>query len=310
MKLPHKAENSDPRLYSKAPEPQTKKHDTLAVSKAESAMRGSNKFSILLSLLREFKKARDKVLLFSHSIYTLDYLCQLTTDLGFTVLRLDGSVQFQQRQEDLVEFNRGTYDIYLVSTKAGGVGLNLQCANRVVVLDNDHSPAWEQQAIGRSYRLGQKKEVFVYRFLVEGSVETKIAREKRKKLRLSDVVVDGIWEERKTYGADTDHRKVWQLAKRVEAPAVVGNATAWRGRDPILDKVASRYIGDLVPSHLLFVNISFCSDRIITDIRIDANETTSTAPSIENYGVSGIGNGDMSDMEFTFPSLDEEGSIL
>lgn len=149
-------------------------------------------------------------------------------------------MDFQQRQEDLVSFNRGTYDIYLVSTKAGGVGLNLQCANRVIILDNDHSPVWEQQAIGRSYRMGQQKEVFVYRFLVEGSVETKIAREKRKKVRLSDVVVDGIWEERKAYGAETDHTMVWEPATRVKVPPVLSNAGRWRGRDPVLEKVAGR----------------------------------------------------------------------
>ena len=214
----------------------------LTITKARSALMASNKFLILFNLLDEFKATGDKALLFSHSIDTLDYICQLAIALGFTVLRLDGSVQFQQRQEDLVRFNRGAYDIYLVSTKAGGVGLNLQCANRVVILDNDHSPAWEQQAIGRSYRMGQKKEVFVYRFLVEGSVETKIAREKRKKLRLSDVVIDGIWEERKIFGADSDHRNVWQPAGKVEAPAVVGNPTSWRSRDPVLDKVVGRYI--------------------------------------------------------------------
>jgi len=128
----------------------------------------------------------------------------------------------------------------MVSTKAGGVGLNLQCANRVIILDNDHSPAWEQQAIGRSYRMGQQKEVFVYRFLVEGSVETKIAREKRRKMRLSDVVVDGNWEKRRAYGVGTDHRAVWEPARKVRVPSVIGNAGNWRGRDPVLDKVAAR----------------------------------------------------------------------
>ena len=256
IKDSYQAENSEPKFYSKAPGASVSLTKGLTPTKSRSAVAASNKFLILFNLLDEFKAAGDKALLFSHSIDTLDYIWQLAIALGFSVLRLDGSVQFQQRQEDLVRFNRGAYDIYLVSTKAGGVGLNLQCANRVVILDNDHSPAWEQQAIGRSYRMGQKKEVFVYRFLVEGSVETKIAREKRKKLRLSDVVIDGIWEERKIFGADTDHRNVWQPAGKVEAPAVVGNATAWRSRDPVLDKVVSRYIrrSHTFPFNLLFIN--------------------------------------------------------
>ncbi|KAF8429560.1 P-loop containing nucleoside triphosphate hydrolase protein, partial [Tirmania nivea] len=210
------------------------KSDQGAITKA------SNKFTILFRLLEEFKALGDKALLFSHSIDTLNFLYILAITLGFTVLRLDGTVHFQQRQEDLVQFNHGIYDIYLVSTKAGGVGLNLQCANRVIILDNDHSPVWEQQAIGRSYRMGQQKEVFVYRFLVEGSVETKIAREKRKKVRLSDVVVDGIWERRRAYGVGTDHRAVWEPAQKVRVPTVVGNAGKWRGRDLVLDKVVAR----------------------------------------------------------------------
>ncbi|KAF8471239.1 P-loop containing nucleoside triphosphate hydrolase protein [Kalaharituber pfeilii] len=135
----------------------------MAARQARRALTASNKFLVLFTLLAEFKAVGDKTLIFSHSIDTLDYLTDLLHTLNFTVVRLDGSVHFHQRQEDLVSFNRGNYDIYLVSTKAGGVGLNLQSANRVVILDCDHSPVWEQQAIGRSFRLGQKKEVFVYR---------------------------------------------------------------------------------------------------------------------------------------------------
>jgi len=208
--------------------------------RARATTKASNKFIILFRLLEEFKPLGDKALIFSHSLDTLNFLYTLAITLGFTVLRLDGTVHFQQRQEDLVQFNHGIYDIYLVSTKAGGVGLNLQCANRVIILDNDYSPVWELQAIGRSFRMGQQKEVFVYRFLVEGSVETKIAREKRRKVRLSDLVVDGIWEPRKTYGVGTDHRAVWEPAHKVRVPTVVGNVGKWRGRDQVLDKVVAR----------------------------------------------------------------------
>ena len=72
----------------------------------------SNKLLILFALLREFKPIGDKVLLFSHSLDTLDLLFQLALTLGFTVLRLDGSVQFHQRQEDLVRFNQGETTIF------------------------------------------------------------------------------------------------------------------------------------------------------------------------------------------------------
>jgi len=213
---------------------------TLTPDKARAIIKASNKFTILFRLLEEFKALGDKALLFSHSIDTHNLLYSLAITLGFKVLRLDGTVHFQQRQEDLVEFNRGVYDIYLVSTKAGGVGLNLQCANRVIILDNDYSPAWEQQAIGRSYRMGQEKEVFVYRLLAEGSVETKILGEKELKMHLSDVVVDHIWEKRIVHSVGTDHRAVWEPAHKVRVPSVIGNAGKWRRRDLVLDKVAAR----------------------------------------------------------------------
>lgn len=214
----------------------------LTASTAKVILAASNKFLILFRLLEGFKAIGDKALVFSHSIDTLDLLYTLATTLGFSVLRLDGSVLFHQRQEDLVLFNRGVYDLYLVSTKAGGIGLNLQCANRVIILDNDHCPLWEQQATGRSYRMGQTKEVFVYRFLVEGSIETKIAREKRTKIRLSNIVVDGIWEKRKSYGMDTDNRNVWDHAQKVKVPAVLRNTGLWRGRDTVLDQVVERFV--------------------------------------------------------------------
>lgn len=246
---------------SKTPLPTNRsKRGIYTPDRARAIIKGSNKFIILFRLLEEFKALGDKALLFSHSIDTLNFLYTLAITLGYTVLRLDGTVHFQQRQEDLVQFNHGIYDIYLVSTKAGGVGLNLQCANRVIILDNDHSPVWEQQAIGRSYRMGQKKEVFVYRFLVEGSVETKISREKRIKVQLSDVVVDRIWEKRRAYGVGTDHRAVWEPACQVRVPSVIGNAGKWRGRD---DQVLGKVVASV---------------RVITDIRVDAYETTSTAP--------------------------------
>ncbi|KAF8457764.1 P-loop containing nucleoside triphosphate hydrolase protein [Terfezia claveryi] len=257
---------------SKTPLPTNRsKRGICTPDRARAMIKGSNKFIILFRLLEEFKALGDKALLFSHSIDTLNFLYTLAITLGFTVLRLDGTVHFQQRQEDLVQFNHGIYDIYLVSTKAGGVGLNLQCANRVIILDNDHSPVWEQQAIGRSYRMGQQKEVFVYRFLVEGSVETKISREKRIKVQLSDVVVDRIWEKRRAYGVGTDHRAVWEPACQVRVPSVIGNAGKWRGRDDlVLDKVVA-------------------SVRVITDIRVDAYETTSTAPTTVDEDGDDIG---------------------
>ncbi|KAI5808001.1 P-loop containing nucleoside triphosphate hydrolase protein, partial [Peziza echinospora] len=233
-----------------------KEAKAIALRRANEAIEQSSKFKLLFALVSEFKAIGDRVLLFSHSIDTLSYLYNLARLLGFTVLRLDGSVPFPQRQTDLASFNGGTFDIYLVSTKAGGVGLNLQCANRVIILDNDHSPLWEQQAIGRSYRLGQTKEVFVYRFLVEKTLETRVAREKYRKVRLADIVVDGNWVKRRGYARHGDHRTVWEKAHYTEAPSEVVK-DGWCGRDQVLDKVVD-------------------SLGIVTEVILDEDETTFT----------------------------------
>ena len=109
-------------------------------------------------------------------------------------------------------------------------------------MDNDHSPVWEHQAIGRSYRMGQQKEVFVYRFLVEASVETRMVREKDKKVRLADVVVDGgAWGRRRRYWREEDHQMVWEEARVVEALEEGMRNGMWRGRDEVLDRVMSSW---------------------------------------------------------------------
>lgn len=117
----------------------------------------SNKVLILTKILDESKHAGDKVLVFSHSLDTLDYLENTCIKQKRKYARLDGKTNVNKRQTTTKEFNTNDTELYLISTSAGGLGLNLYGANRVVIFDFRFNPIVEEQAIGRAYRIGQKK---------------------------------------------------------------------------------------------------------------------------------------------------------
>lgn len=143
-------------------------------------------------LIQESVKKGERLLLFSHSIPTLNYLERMLGNLQYKYLRIDGSVRADQRQAATKEFNdtNNKYAVFLISTRAGGLGLNLQGANRVIIYDFGFNPSWEEQAIGRAYRLGQKKPVFVYRFRAGGSFEDVMYNKSIFKTQLFSRVVD------------------------------------------------------------------------------------------------------------------------
>ncbi|CAK3936999.1 Transcriptional regulator ATRX [Lecanosticta acicola] len=150
----------------------------------------SAKTNLLLDIIQLSKACDDKVLVFSHYIPVLDYVCDLLRASGISFGRIDGSIATAKREPILKDFQAGKTDVMVISTKAGGVGLNIQRANRVIILDAHFNPTYEEQAIGRAYRLGQKKSVFVYRFMVGGTFETNIYDKQKFKISLVNRVVD------------------------------------------------------------------------------------------------------------------------
>ncbi|KAH6850203.1 SNF2 family N-terminal domain-containing protein [Chaetomium sp. MPI-CAGE-AT-0009] len=139
----------------------------------------SNKILVLLQILDECRKAGDKVLVFSQSIPTLDYIENIFKRKRVT------------RQDSVKKFNTDSESqVYLVSSRAGGVGLNIYGANRVIIFDFKYSPTDEQQAIGRAYRLGQTKPVYVYWLTVGGTFEDTIHNNAVFKTQLAKRVVD------------------------------------------------------------------------------------------------------------------------
>ena len=150
----------------------------------------SSKVVVLQSILDESKKVGDKVLVFSQSLYVLDYLDDLFRRQKRRYSRLDGSTEIKKRQNMVKNFNIGQDEVYLISTTAGGLGLNIHGANRVVIFDFRWNPINEQQAIGRAYRIGQTKPVFVYWLIVGGTYEMILHNQAVFKTQLASRVVD------------------------------------------------------------------------------------------------------------------------
>ena len=148
------------------------------------------KMQILMEILDFSRQAQDKVLVFSHSIPTLDFVENILGKSGRSLTRIDGSVNPGSRQQLTKDFNRGVTEVFLISTRSGGQGLNMIGANRVVILDDNFNPMYEEQAVGRAYRLGQTKPVFVYYLTVAGTFEDSIKNQSLFKQQLAKRVVD------------------------------------------------------------------------------------------------------------------------
>ncbi len=104
----------------------------------------------------------------AHLTSTLPLVAALCTHHGYTWVQLDGKMSVPARQTAIDTFSAGRAHVFLLSAKAGGVGLNLVSANRLVLLDIDWNPAVCQQAMARIWRDGQRKDVHVYRLLATG----------------------------------------------------------------------------------------------------------------------------------------------
>ena len=150
----------------------------------------SNKMKIFDAILAQSMAVGDKLLVFTLMIPMLDYLEEHLQATKVRYMRLDGKQAVSGRQEKVKMFNEGDYNIYLISTRAGGLGLNIQGANRVIIFDFGFNPQWEEQAVGRAYRMGQKKAVFVYRFVAGGTYEKIVLDKAVFKTQLASRVVD------------------------------------------------------------------------------------------------------------------------
>ncbi|KAI8971092.1 SNF2 family N-terminal domain-containing protein [Pilobolus umbonatus] len=135
----------------------------------------SGKMVVVRALLNMWKQQDHKVLLFCQTRQMLDILEKMVQSMKLSFLRMDGSTAVGQRMLLVNEFNlRPSIFVFLLTTKVGGLGLNLTGADRVILYDPDWNPSTDMQARERAWRLGQKKDVTIYRLMMNGTIEEKI----------------------------------------------------------------------------------------------------------------------------------------
>ncbi len=148
----------------------------------------SAKLELFLDLIEELLQEGRKILVFSQFTSMLGIIEQKIIEKEVSYTKLTGSTK--NREEAIERFTSGKADIFLISLKAGGVGLNLVEADTVIHYDPWWNPAVENQATDRAYRIGQTKAVFVYKLIVENSIEQKILELQKKKQSLQDGIYD------------------------------------------------------------------------------------------------------------------------
>ena len=151
----------------------------------ENLISSAGKLVLLDKLLPKLKSEGHRVLIFSQMSRMLDIIEDYLRGRGHELERIDGSVTGNLRQEAIDRFqNADDIFAFLLTTRAGGVGINLMAADTVIIYDSDWNPQNDLQAMDRAHRIGQKKQVIVYRLITENTVDVKIIeRAEMKKVR-------------------------------------------------------------------------------------------------------------------------------
>lgn len=151
----------------------------------------SGKMVLIDKLLPKLQERGSRVLIFSQMTRLLDILEDYCIYRRFQYCRIDGNTSGDDREAAIDGFNREGSEtfIFLLSTRAGGLGINLATADIVILFDSDWNPQMDLQAMDRAHRIGQKKEVQVFRLCIENSIEEKVIEKAYKKLRLDAMVI-------------------------------------------------------------------------------------------------------------------------
>ncbi|RVX75954.1 hypothetical protein B0A52_00311 [Exophiala mesophila] len=157
----------------------------------DSLVSASGKILLLDTLLPRLFKLGHKVLIFSQFKTTLDILETYAVELrGWKTCRIDGSVEQETRYEQITSFNTDkSFNLFLLSTRAGGQGINLTAADTVILFDSDWNPQQDLQAMDRAHRIGQTKPVIVYRLATRGTVEETLLFKADSKRKLEKLVI-------------------------------------------------------------------------------------------------------------------------
>jgi DNA helicase INO80 len=152
----------------------------------------SHKMVVLDRLLTRLKLEGHRVLIYSQMTKMIDLLEEFMTHRRHKYIRLDGSSRISERRDMVNDFQtKSEIFVFLLSTRAGGLGINLTAADTVIFYDSDWNPTVDQQAMDRAHRLGQTKQVTVYRLIVKGSIEERILQRAHEKSEIQKMVISG-----------------------------------------------------------------------------------------------------------------------
>ncbi|KAH3688840.1 hypothetical protein WICPIJ_000175 [Wickerhamomyces pijperi] len=151
----------------------------------------SQKLKVLDHLLKKLKAEGSRVLIFSQMSRVLDILEDYSFFRGYEYCRIDGQTDHADRVQSIDEYNKpgSSKFLFLLTTRAGGLGINLTSADVVVLFDSDWNPQADLQAMDRAHRIGQTKQVKVFRFVTENSIEEKVLERATQKLKLDQLVI-------------------------------------------------------------------------------------------------------------------------
>lgn len=177
-----------PFIYSDAIEERNADPETLHRNLIEA----SGKLLLLEGMLTKLKEQGHRVLIFSQFLNQLDIVEDFLTGTGMSFRRLDGSMSSLEKQRRIDAYNAPGSDIFafLLSTRAGGVGINLATADTVIIMDPDFNPHQDMQALSRAHRIGQSHPVLCFQLMTRHSVEEKIMQVGKKKMALDHALID------------------------------------------------------------------------------------------------------------------------
>jgi chromodomain-helicase-DNA-binding protein 4 len=157
----------------------------------------SCKLQLLEIMLPKLHERGHRVLIFSQFLNMLDIVEDFLDGLALKHRRLDGRMNAMEKQKRIDEYNapNSPYFAFLLSTRAGGVGINLATADTVIILDPDFNPHQDIQALSRAHRIGQTKKVLVFQLMTRGSVEEKIMQIGKKKMALDHILIERMGTE-------------------------------------------------------------------------------------------------------------------
>ena len=164
----------------------------LVMPEKQSLISDAGKLFVLDRLLARLKEGGHRVLIYSQMTRMIDLLEEFMSHRQHSFMRLDGSSKISERRDMVADFQaRQDIFVFLLSTRAGGLGINLTAADTVIFYDSDWNPTVDQQAMDRAHRLGQTRQVTVYRLICKGTIEERILQRAREKSEIHRMVIQG-----------------------------------------------------------------------------------------------------------------------